>query len=293
MPEVHVVERGAGDGRRRDAQAVLLECRDQRGDRSGAVVDARAQQPPVDGQLADAWEVAHGRSRIAVPDLGELDLHGVAAQLALQLVGAALGDDAAAIDDHELGGEPVRLFEVVSGEEDRHLLLAGEPLDLLPELRARLGIETGGRFVEEQHLRPVDETERDVEPPLHAARVGLGRPVGRIAQAELLKQFGGPAAGPRPAPVVQPPDDLQVLPAGELLLDGGRLAGQPDGAADRGRLAHDVMALDHRPAAVGQQQRGQDPHRGGLPGAVGAEHAEHRPARHRQVDTARRLHIPE
>ena len=40
----------------------------------------------------------------------------------------------------------------------------------------------------------------------------------------------------RPAQVVEPPDDLEVLPAGELLLDGGRLPGQADRAADRGRL---------------------------------------------------------
>jgi ABC-2 type transport system ATP-binding protein len=33
--------------------------------------------------------------------------------------------------------------------------------------------------------------------------------------------------------VIEPPADLEVLPAGELLLEGRRLAGQPDGAADR------------------------------------------------------------
>ena len=42
-----------------------------------------------------------------------------------------------------------------------------------------------------------------------------------VAQAELLQQLDGAAARVRPAQVVQPPDDLQVLPAGELLLDGG------------------------------------------------------------------------
>jgi hypothetical protein len=93
--------------------------------------------------------------------------------------------------------------------------------------------------------------------------------------------------------VVQPPDDLQVFPAGQLLLDGGRLPGQPDRPADRGRLSHHVVALDHRPPPVREQQGGQDADRGGLARAVRPEHAEYRPARHGQVDPAQRVYLPE
>jgi len=98
---------------------------------------------------------------------------------------------------------------------------------------------------------PADQAGGQVQAPLHAAGVSLGRPVGRVAQAELPEQVGGPAPGLGPAQVIQPPDDLQVLLAGELLLDGGRLAGQPDRPADGGRVAHHVIALDQRPPFVG------------------------------------------
>jgi hypothetical protein len=41
------------------------------------------------------------------------------------------------------------------------------------------------------------------------------------------------------------PSHLQVLPAGEVLIDGCGLSRQRDPAAHRGRLPHDIMA-EHR-----------------------------------------------
>ena len=100
-----------------------------------------------------------------------------------------MGDDAAAVDYHKFRGEPVGLLEVVGSEQDGQLLVAGEALDLTPQVRTRLGIETGCRLVEEEHFGPVDEAERDVEPPLHTAGIGLGQSPGRPAQAESVQQL--------------------------------------------------------------------------------------------------------
>ena len=63
-----------------------------------------------------------------------------------------------------------------------------QPGDLGPHLGAHLRVEPGRRLVEEQHLRAVDEAHRDVEPPLHAARVAArdaarGRRPGRTPRA--------------------------------------------------------------------------------------------------------------
>ena len=74
--------------------------------------------------------------------------------------------------------------------------------DLLPERRAALRIETGRRLVEEEDARPVDEREREVEPPLHPAGVAADLAVGRLGEADALEQLvraraGAPrAAGP-------------------------------------------------------------------------------------------------
>ena len=49
----------------------------------------------------------------------------VGADAALQVVGRALGDDAAAVDDADAVRELVGLFEVLRREEDRHPELVG------------------------------------------------------------------------------------------------------------------------------------------------------------------------
>ena len=76
----------------------------------------------------------------------------------------------------------------------------------------------------------------------------------------------------------QPADHDQVLAAGQQLVEGGVLCGHADAALHRGGLADHVVAGDACRAGVGQRQRGEDPHRGGLARAVGAEHAQDRPA---------------
>ena len=100
------------------------------------------------------------------------DLDGRLADLRLQLRRRALGDDPAVVDDPDAVGEHVGLLEVLRREEDGHALLAREPPDLVPERGAALRVEAGRRLVEEEDRRVVDQCEREVEPALHAARVG-------------------------------------------------------------------------------------------------------------------------
>ena len=73
--------------------------------------------------------------------------------------------------------------------------------DLLPQRGAALRVEAGGRLVEEEDARPVDEREREVEPPLHAAGVAADLAVGGLGEADALEQLVGarPALGPRQA----------------------------------------------------------------------------------------------
>ena len=106
-----------------------------------------------------------------------------APDLGLQRGRRALGDDPAVVDDPDAVGEHVRLLEVLRRQEDGDAVLAREPRDLVPERRAALRVEAGRRLVEEEDARPVDEREREVEPPLHAARVAAHLAVGRLRRA--------------------------------------------------------------------------------------------------------------
>ena len=94
---------------------------------------------------------------------------GLAGHRARELVRAAVGDDAAAREDQDAVGELFRFVEVVRREQDRRVFQIREPTDQPVEVPPRLGIEAGGRLVEEEQLRPSDDPDRDIEsPPLSA-----------------------------------------------------------------------------------------------------------------------------
>ena len=136
---------------------------------------------------------------LALGGVGGNDLDRRAADLGLQRGRGALGDDVAVVDDPDAVGEHVGLLEVLGRQEDGDAVLAAPAADLLPERGAALDVEAGGRLVEEEDARAVDERERQVEPALHPARVAAHLAVGGFGQADALEQLVGarPALGPR------------------------------------------------------------------------------------------------
>ena len=100
-------------------------------------------------------------ARAPVPSVGQpragarrlaAQLDGLAARLGLQLVGGALGGDAAAVDHRDAVGQPVGLLEVLRREQHRGAGI-GERRMTDPDLAAAAGVEAGGRLVEEDHRR--------------------------------------------------------------------------------------------------------------------------------------------
>ena len=91
--------------------------------------------------------------------------------------------------------------------------------------------------------------------------------------------------------MVEAADHLEVLEAGQVLVHGGVLAGEPDLLANLRWLADDVEARDARRAVVGREQRGQDPDGGRLAGAVRAEQAEDDCRLDAEVDARERMHV--
>src|SRR5512132_2362239 len=131
-----------------------------------------------------------GQSRRVV-GIGRDRLDGRPADFSLELVGRALGDDVAVVDDPDAVGENVRLLEVLGCQKDGDLVLAREPGDLVPERGAALDVETGRRLVEEEHARAVHKRHREVEPALHPARVAADLSVGRMRQPDARDQLVG------------------------------------------------------------------------------------------------------
>ncbi len=110
-----------------------------------------------------------------------------------------------------------------------------EPLDRSQSADAAADVETGRRLVEEEHGRPRDERGREVEPSPHSAGVRLARagrrpPTGRTRSSSSRRARRG---RPR-AEVVEPPDHLEVLEAGQVLVDRRVLARKADVSRTRG-----------------------------------------------------------
>jgi hypothetical protein len=123
----------------------------------------------------------------------------------------------------------------VRRQQDRERLTTRERFQLLPHGDSRLRIEPRGRLVEEQHVRGVDEPERDVEPPLHAARVALDDTVGRVRDADQLEQFVDTAAERGAAEALHAALQREVLPAGAVRVDAGLLRDVADRPTHRPR----------------------------------------------------------
>ena len=86
------------------------------------------------------------------------------------------------------------LLHVGGGHQHAHAGPVGaDAVDQLPELAARQRIDAGGRLVEDQQVRVVDQRAAQAELLLHAAGELAGRAVGEGRQAGGLQQLGDAA----------------------------------------------------------------------------------------------------
>ena len=121
---------------------------------------------------------------------------------------------------------------------------------------------TGGRVISDAG---------QVQPPAHAARVALQHPVGGVGQLELRQQLGRPGPGRRPGPcrTARRPGRGSGAPSA---AGPTSRPGRPRrcGAAPRRGASPRRSRPPSADPASGSGQRGQDPHRRGLAGAVRA-----------------------
>ena len=192
------------------------------------------------------------------------------------------------IDDPDAVGEHVGFLEVLRGQEDGDAVVARQPVDLGPQRRPALDVEARGRLVEEEHARPVDERHREVEAPLHPARVAANLAVRGQRETDPRQQLAA-ALGPlglRQA--VQRSLQPHVLAAGEQRVERRLLQRRADRRPHLRALVHDVVAGHAGRARGRRQQRRQHQHGGGLAGAVRSQEAVDLARVDVQVDTVDR-----
>jgi hypothetical protein len=174
---------------------------------------------------------------------------------------------------------------------DVEQLLPREHGQLLPHRGTGLGVETRRRLVEEEHLGAVHEPEAHVEPALHAARVAAHDPVGGLGDAEEVEQVLDAVSQPRARHPLHAALQHQVLAARGIPIDARALRHVADRAANRIRVAHDVVPGDLGAPAVGRGQRGQYLDGCRLAGSVGAQQPEDLATPDAERDTVERLHL--
>ena len=84
------------------------------------------------------------------------------------------------------------LVHVMGGDQHGDAL-GGELVDLVPELAPRLGIDAGGRLVEQQQLRLRQDAGAERQPLLPAARQFAGKLVGAAVEPEPVDGLLGAA----------------------------------------------------------------------------------------------------
>ena len=108
----------------------------------------------------------------------------------------------------------------------------------------------------------------------------------------MLEDVVGAAARFGAAQAVEPSHHFQVLATGQVLVDGGILAGQSDDGAQGLSVTDDIESGNGCAAPVGSQQGGEDTNRGGLAGAVRSKESVHGSLFDAQIDARQRVHIP-
>ncbi len=190
----------------------------------------------------------------------DVQLHDLAADLVLQLVGCSQGDHGADVDHGDPVRELIGLFEVLGREHQRGAFVL-QLADEVPHVDPAPRVEARRRLVEEQDLRTPHQARGQVQPSAHAAGVRLRRSSRGIHQLEPLQDLLGAAARLRLREVVEPSDELEVLEPGEVLVDRRALSREADPEPQLLGVAHGVQPVDLRSAAGGREQGGQDPDR--------------------------------
>src|SRR5437868_14120190 len=143
--------------------------------------------PVLQLRLADEW-LSLDQLKRALLVAGDGEGDDVSGDCAIQRLGRVFRDDLSVVDDRDAVAQRIRLVEVMRCHEYRRPPFVHPP-HLVPDTRAALRVEPGGRLIEEEKLRVVDEAETDVKPALLATRVRADLAVRRAFQLEHVDQL--------------------------------------------------------------------------------------------------------
>ena len=149
-------------------------------------------------------------SRSSAGGVGREHVDALLPDLRLQLRGRAGGDLAAVVDQHDVVGQRVGLFEVLRRQQQRHAF-GDELADRRPHDLAAAWVEAGRRLVEHEQLRLVDQARGEIDAAALAAGEVLHEPVAELLDVEALDQLLGDTSSGAAAVAAQARHQHQVL----------------------------------------------------------------------------------
>ncbi len=149
--------------------------------------------------------------------------------------------------------------------------------------RRALRVELGGGFVEQDHLRIVDECTRDLQTTLHSTGQMVHGVAAAFLQTDERQEVVRPGCGRRPCDAEVACVDEHVLEHGELNIEVDLLRHHPKAGPPGTRIRVGVHPQHGEVACVACGQTREHAN-GGLPGPIGSEEPEALAALHHEVN---------
>ena len=243
---------------------------DDVGDKAMAVLDFEADLLVHDGGIDMEFAANLSCQRLWIAGFQE---DYIAADFSGERFGCAESDEVALVQDGEAIAA-LGFFHEMGSDDDGDALLVAEDSEVLPEVAAGAGIETGGRFIEEQDLGMVEQTFREFDAALHSAGEGFNVIVGTVEQSYAGENLVDTIFEVGATEAVEMSLMPQVFAGGEFGIDALGLKDDADVAAEGSGLVNGVEAGDGCAARSGDHQCGQNPEKRGLAAAVRTKQTE-------------------
>ena len=166
----------------------------------------------------------------------------------------------------------------MGGDEDGFPLLGQHPDEVL-ELHPRLGIEAGGGFIHDEHLRIVKQRATEAKALGHALRKLVGESLGKRDEVGEIHYLLDPLAAFLALVAQRAGIEIQILEHRHVLVVSEMIGHPADEFADLGGMMDDIDATDLRAAERGVVECREDAHRGGFPRTIRADEAADRAMR--------------
>jgi hypothetical protein len=213
--------------------------------------------------------------------------HGVViARTRFQLTRRFVRHQPALRNDHCTCADRVHFFEDVSGDDDD--LVLAQIVDQSPDFVFLIRIQAVGRFIENQHLRVMEQRLSESHTSPKSFRQGLDDLVGHRSQRQTFGHRGCALPSLFAAKIADVGHEIQEFGDGHLTVARRAFGKVTDAGLRTHRILQHIVATDADGSAGRGDEAGDHAHGGGLARAIRPEKPEHFARLNRETDAVHR-----